>query len=239
MCFNRYCSDLFNSLYIISDARLPLAAAIFLHWQRRKSDAPASVARAAILAIVAVAVVAGIWLTRDEPERETVVDRGPVAIPEPLATEVPTMPARPLRLFLAAGDVVHRLLLQSEQGAEVAHVADLHVEEAADLEPDDVGAGHAQARSPPVVEELEHAKARGAKIYAEIVGYGATSDGHDMVAPSGEGFSLSGKWEIAKLEGRFRGVKADDLRVTGNLDLAQSDRAAAGNHQDDPSPMDG
>ncbi|MFQ5983619.1 MAG: beta-ketoacyl-ACP synthase I, partial [Woeseiaceae bacterium] len=38
-----------------------------------------------------------------------------------------------------------------------------------------------------VVEELEHARARGAKIYGEIVGYGATSDGHDMVAPSGEG----------------------------------------------------
>ncbi len=38
-----------------------------------------------------------------------------------------------------------------------------------------------------VVEELEHAKARGAKIYAEITGYGATSDGVDMVAPSGEG----------------------------------------------------
>jgi 3-oxoacyl-[acyl-carrier-protein] synthase-1 len=38
-----------------------------------------------------------------------------------------------------------------------------------------------------VLEELEHAKARGAKIYGEIVGYGATSDGHDMVAPSGEG----------------------------------------------------
>jgi 3-oxoacyl-[acyl-carrier-protein] synthase-1 len=38
-----------------------------------------------------------------------------------------------------------------------------------------------------VIEEFEHAKARGAKIYAEIVGYGATSDGHDMVAPSGEG----------------------------------------------------
>ena len=37
------------------------------------------------------------------------------------------------------------------------------------------------------VEELEHAKARGAKIYAELVGYGATSDGHDMVSPSGEG----------------------------------------------------
>lgn len=38
-----------------------------------------------------------------------------------------------------------------------------------------------------VLEELEHAKARGAKIYAELVGYGATSDGHDMVLPSGEG----------------------------------------------------
>ncbi|MDH5600706.1 MAG: beta-ketoacyl-ACP synthase I [Gammaproteobacteria bacterium] len=38
-----------------------------------------------------------------------------------------------------------------------------------------------------VMEEYEHAKARGAKIYAELVGYGATSDGYDMVAPSGEG----------------------------------------------------
>ena len=38
-----------------------------------------------------------------------------------------------------------------------------------------------------ILEELEHAKARGASIYAELVGYGATSDGHDMVQPSGEG----------------------------------------------------
>ena len=38
-----------------------------------------------------------------------------------------------------------------------------------------------------VLEELEHAKARGAKIYGEIAGYAANSDGHDMVAPSGEG----------------------------------------------------
>src|SRR5471030_2991783 len=38
-----------------------------------------------------------------------------------------------------------------------------------------------------VLEELEHARARGAKIYAEVAGYGATSDGYDMVAPSGEG----------------------------------------------------
>jgi 3-oxoacyl-[acyl-carrier-protein] synthase-1 len=38
-----------------------------------------------------------------------------------------------------------------------------------------------------VLESLEHAQARGAKIYAEVIGYGATSDGYDMVAPSGEG----------------------------------------------------
>ena len=38
-----------------------------------------------------------------------------------------------------------------------------------------------------VLEELEHAKTRGAKMYAELTGYGATSDGYDMVAPSGEG----------------------------------------------------
>ena len=38
-----------------------------------------------------------------------------------------------------------------------------------------------------VLEELEHARARGARIYAEVVGYGANSDGHDMVQPSGEG----------------------------------------------------
>lgn len=38
-----------------------------------------------------------------------------------------------------------------------------------------------------VLEELEHARARGAKIYAEVIGYGANSDGYDMVAPSGEG----------------------------------------------------
>jgi len=42
-----------------------------------------------------------------------------------------------------------------------------------------------------VLEELDHALARGAKIYAEVTGYGATSDGHDMVAPSGEGAQRS------------------------------------------------
>src|SRR5512143_2069619 len=48
-----------------------------------------------------------------------------------------------------------------------------------------------------VLEELEHAKARGAKIYGEIVGYGATSDGYDMVAPSGEGAERCMKMALA------------------------------------------
>lgn len=52
-----------------------------------------------------------------------------------------------------------------------------------------------------VIEEYEHAKARGAKIYAEIVGYGATSDGYDMVAPSGEGAIRCMKQALATTEG--------------------------------------
>jgi 3-oxoacyl-[acyl-carrier-protein] synthase I len=54
-----------------------------------------------------------------------------------------------------------------------------------------------------VLEELEHAKARGAKIYAEVTGYGATSDGYDMVAPSGEGGERSMRLALGTLpEGR-------------------------------------
>jgi len=52
-----------------------------------------------------------------------------------------------------------------------------------------------------VVEELEHALARGAKIYAEIVGYGATSDGYDMVAPSGEGAVRCMRQALATVDG--------------------------------------
>ncbi|KPQ18802.1 MULTISPECIES: beta-ketoacyl-ACP synthase I [unclassified Halomonas] len=52
-----------------------------------------------------------------------------------------------------------------------------------------------------VMEELEHAKARGAKIYGELVGYGATSDGHDMVAPSGEGATRCMRQAMATVEG--------------------------------------
>ena len=52
-----------------------------------------------------------------------------------------------------------------------------------------------------VLEELEHAKARGAKIYGELVGYGATSDGHDMVAPSGEGATRCMRQAMATVKG--------------------------------------
>lgn len=52
-----------------------------------------------------------------------------------------------------------------------------------------------------VLEEYEHAKARGAKIYAELVGYGATSDGYDMVAPSGEGAVRCMKQALTTVKG--------------------------------------
>ncbi|MBV0933870.1 beta-ketoacyl-ACP synthase I [Marinobacterium weihaiense] len=52
-----------------------------------------------------------------------------------------------------------------------------------------------------VLEELEHAKARGAKIYAELTGYGATSDGYDMVAPSGEGAIRCMQQAMATVDG--------------------------------------
>jgi 3-oxoacyl-[acyl-carrier-protein] synthase-1 len=52
-----------------------------------------------------------------------------------------------------------------------------------------------------VVEELEHALARGAKIYAEVVGYGATSDGYDMTAPSGEGAVRCMKMAMQDVDG--------------------------------------
>ncbi|MGM0914314.1 MAG: beta-ketoacyl-ACP synthase I [Pseudomonadota bacterium] len=54
-----------------------------------------------------------------------------------------------------------------------------------------------------VLEELEHARARGAKIYAEVTGYGATSDGHDMVAPSGEGAMRCMRQAMATVDGKI------------------------------------
>ena len=63
-----------------------------------------------------------------------------------------------------------------------------------------------------VLEELEHAKARGAKIYAEIVGYGATSDGMDMVQPSGEGAVRCMQQALATVD---NDVKIDYINAHG------------------------
>ena len=59
-----------------------------------------------------------------------------------------------------------------------------------------------------VLESLEHAQVRGAKIYAELVGYGATSDGHDMVAPSGEGAVRCMQQAIATVDGDIDYINA-------------------------------
>jgi 3-oxoacyl-[acyl-carrier-protein] synthase-1 len=60
-----------------------------------------------------------------------------------------------------------------------------------------------------VLEALEHAKARGAKIYGEVVGYGATSDGYDMVAPSGEGAVRCMRQAMLGLDGKGVGGRID------------------------------
>ncbi|QFY43837.1 beta-ketoacyl-ACP synthase I [Candidatus Methylospira mobilis] len=59
-----------------------------------------------------------------------------------------------------------------------------------------------------VLEELEHAKARGAKIYGEVVGYGATSDGYDMVQPSGEGAVRCMRLAMATTRGQIDYINA-------------------------------
>ena len=59
-----------------------------------------------------------------------------------------------------------------------------------------------------VLESLEHAQTRGAKIYAELVGYGATSDGHDMVAPSGEGAVRCMQQAMATVDGDIDYINA-------------------------------
>ena len=60
-----------------------------------------------------------------------------------------------------------------------------------------------------VVEELEHAKARGAKIYGEVTGYAATGDGYDMVAPSGEGGERA-MWMAMEMADELGGKKNID-----------------------------
>ena len=66
-----------------------------------------------------------------------------------------------------------------------------------------------------VLEERERAKARGAKIYAEVVGYGANSDGFDMVAPSGEGAVRCMQKALAGIDGKGVGAKVDYVNPHG------------------------
>ena len=81
-----------------------------------------------------------------------------------------------------------------------------------------------------VLEEWEHAKARGAKIYAELVGYGATSDGHDMVAPSGEGAVRCMQQAMATVKGDIDYVNAHGTSTpVGDVTEIQAMREVFGN----------
>ena len=90
-----------------------------------------------------------------------------------------------------------------------------------------------------VLEELEHAKARGAKIYGEVVGYGATSDGFDMVAPSGEGAVRCMRQAMAGFGGKGVG-KIDYINPhgtgtpVGDAKEIEAIRAVFGNGKDAP-----
>ena len=66
-----------------------------------------------------------------------------------------------------------------------------------------------------VLEELEHARARGAKIYGEIVGYGANSDGHDMVSPSGEGAARCMNLALNGFDGQGFDLPVDYINAHG------------------------
>ena len=66
-----------------------------------------------------------------------------------------------------------------------------------------------------VIEEMERAKARGAKIYAEIVGYAATSDGYDMVAPSGEGAARCMRLALQGMDGKGLAAPVQYLNTHG------------------------
>ena len=81
-----------------------------------------------------------------------------------------------------------------------------------------------------VLESLEHAQARGAKIYAEVVGYGATSDGHDMVAPSGEGAVRCMQQAMATVEGDIDYINAHGTSTpAGDIQELKAVREVFGN----------
>jgi 3-oxoacyl-[acyl-carrier-protein] synthase-1 len=82
-----------------------------------------------------------------------------------------------------------------------------------------------------VLEELEHAKARGANIHAELVGYGATSDGYDMVAPSGEGAVRCMQQALATVNGPIDYINAHGTSTTvGDLQEVKALREVFGSH---------
>jgi 3-oxoacyl-[acyl-carrier-protein] synthase-1 len=81
-----------------------------------------------------------------------------------------------------------------------------------------------------VLEELEHAKARGAKIYAEVVGYGATSDGYDMVAPSGEGALRCMQQALSTVDGSIDYINAHGTSTpAGDIPELRAMKQAFGN----------
>ena len=82
-----------------------------------------------------------------------------------------------------------------------------------------------------VLEELDHAKARGAKIYAEITGYGATSDGYDMVQPSGEGAERCMKMAIKNIKGKVDYINSHGTSTTiGDLKELEAIKKVFGNN---------
>jgi 3-oxoacyl-[acyl-carrier-protein] synthase-1 len=82
-----------------------------------------------------------------------------------------------------------------------------------------------------VLEELEHAKARGATIHAELVGYGATSDGYDMVAPSGEGAARCMQQALATVKGPVDYINAHGTSTpVGDVQEVKALREVFGSH---------
>lgn len=82
-----------------------------------------------------------------------------------------------------------------------------------------------------VLEELEHARKRGARIYAELVGYGATSDGYDMVAPSGEGAMRCMKQALSTVNGSIDYINAHGTSTpVGDMAELKAVKEAFGNH---------
>ena len=82
-----------------------------------------------------------------------------------------------------------------------------------------------------VLEELEHARARGARIYAELVGYGATSDGYDMVQPSGEGAQRCMRQSMAAVHNKIDYINPHATSTPiGDKKEIEAIRAVFGNH---------